>query len=164
MNEHPVKEAEEAGELLKEKGLRLALAESCTGGLLGHKITSLAGSSAFFNGGIISYKDSVKTDLLNVGEEVLEKFGAVSAECAELMAQGARERLKSDIGVAITGIAGPGGGTPDKPVGTVFIAISGYGEDIIEKLSLSGSRFEIKELTARAALKLLIKVLRSEPS
>lgn len=164
MNSGPINEAAEAGAHLKEKGLRLALAESCTGGLLGHKITSLAGSSAYFNGGIIAYKNSVKTELLGVPGDIIRDFGAVSAECAELMAKGAREKLSSDIGLAITGIAGPGGGTENKPVGTVFIAISGFGEDITKALSLSGDRSEIKEQAAMAALKLLIKVLRSEPS
>ncbi len=164
MNSGPISEATECAALLMEKGLRLALAESCTGGLLGHKITNVEGSSAFFTGAVVAYANSAKEELLGVPGDIIREFGAVSSECAELMAKGARERLKSDIGVAITGIAGPGGGSPDKPVGTVFIAISGGKEDVTERLSLSGDREEIKDQAARAALKLLIKVLRSEPS
>lgn len=166
------REIEELGAILKEKGLKLALAESCTGGLLGSKITSLARSSDFFNGGIISYHNSVKIDILGVKENVLGSSGpgAVSKECAEQMAQGARRIIKgkdkkeSDIGVSITGTAGPGGGTDEKPVGTVFIALSNKTKTFTEKLSLIGERNEIREQSALMAIRLIIKVLRSEPS
>lgn len=150
--------------LLKEKELTLALAESCTAGLLGHKVTSVEGSSAFFTGSIVSYANSVKIDLLGVPQEIIISPGVVSKECAELMALGARERLKSDIGVAVTGIAGPGGGTEEKPVGTVYITFSSANKTVTRRLNFLGDREEIREQAACAALNLLIKELGSEPS
>lgn len=161
--------------ILIEKKLTLAIAESCTGGLLGSKITSLAGCSAFFNGAIISYHNNVKIDILGVREDILDENkggpGAVSKECAEQMAKGAREKIKgndkkkSDIGVSITGVAGPEGGTEKKPVGTVIIALSRAEKNsVTEKLSLTGNRDEIREQAVQMAIKLIIKVLRSEPS
>jgi nicotinamide-nucleotide amidase len=164
MNTKETDEVEELAALLIEKGLTLAVAESCTGGLLGSMVTSLAGSSAYFKGGIISYADSIKFTLLGVDSETIESFGAVSKECAELMAKGAREKLSSDIGVSITGVAGPEGGTNEKPVGTVFISVSSATESVTEKLILSGSRSEIREESASMAIRLIIKVLRSERS
>ena len=102
----------------------LATAESCTGGLVGHKITNVTGSSDYYAGGVIAYANKVKTEILHVSRETLEEKGAVSAECAKEMAIGVMKLLDSDIGIATTGIAGPGGGTPDKPVGLVYIALA----------------------------------------
>ena len=110
-----------AAELLTNKGLTLALAESCTGGLLGSKFTSLTGASEFFLGGVISYANEVKQSHLNVKEKTLRIHGAVSMDTAEEMAKGALKNLKSDYAISITGIAGPGGGTKEKPVGTARI-------------------------------------------
>ncbi|MFN8581520.1 MAG: competence/damage-inducible protein A [Gemmatimonadaceae bacterium] len=110
-------------ELCRERRLTLAVAESCTGGLLAERITQVPGSSDVFLGGVVSYANDVKTNLLGVSPEVLSTFGAVSGECAAAMASGVRTKLGASIGVALTGIAGPGGGTPEKPVGLVWIAL-----------------------------------------
>lgn len=115
---------EVVGRLLEDRGLTLAVAESCTGGLIGHRITDVAGSSAYFTGGVVAYSNSVKVDVLGVRDETLAAHGAVSTEVAEEMARGARALFGAGVGIATTGIAGPGGGTPDKPVGTVCIALS----------------------------------------
>ncbi|MBE9531177.1 MAG: CinA family protein [Proteobacteria bacterium] len=160
----PTDEVCDLAALLKEKGLKLAVAESCTGGLLGARITSLAGSTDYFTGGVISYANSVKTELLGVPEETIKEFGAVSRECAKLMALGVRERLKSDLGLSITGVAGPGGGTKEKPVGTVFIALSREKLSVSVRLFLKGTRGEVREQAASFAVRLAIKELRSEPS
>lgn len=155
-----IDQVKETADLFKKKGLSLALAESCTGGLLGHLITSWSGASAFFKGGVVAYANSVKIDILGVPDEIIESHGAVSNECAELMAEGVRVRFASDIGVSITGIAGPEGGTEDKPVGTVYIALSQEGGTITEKLSCVGNRGQIKERAALSALSLIQKVLK----
>ena len=114
-------------DLLREKGITLATAESCTGGLVSRKITNVPGSSECFLGGAVTYTNELKSELLGVGVEVLEKYGAVSRQCAEQMARGAAEYLGADIGVSVTGIAGPGGGSEEKPVGTVYIAVYSNG-------------------------------------
>ncbi|MEE9543597.1 MAG: nicotinamide-nucleotide amidohydrolase family protein [Thermodesulfobacteriota bacterium] len=162
MNSEETSAVKELADLLKEKGLTLAVAESCTGGLLGHLITSEPGVSAFFKGSVVAYANSVKVELLGVPFETIEEFGAVSIECAEAMAKGAREKLKSDIGVSITGIAGPEGGSKDKPVGTVFISLSRAKETITEMLSCVGNRGQIKAQAALSALSLIRKVLKSD--
>ena len=149
--------------ILKEKNLTLAIAESCTGGLLGHTITSVPGCSDWFLGGVISYCNELKISLLNVFRETLVEYGAVSSETALEMACGVRLALSSDISIAITGIAGPGGGTNDKPVGTVFIALD-FNEKtglmpMVQRLQLSGSRAEIKEQTVSKVLASLLKAL-----
>ncbi|VAW35534.1 ADP-ribose pyrophosphatase of COG1058 family / Nicotinamide-nucleotide amidase [hydrothermal vent metagenome] len=139
-----------------KKRLTLALAESCTGGLLAHTITSVPGCSDWFLGGVISYSNEIKVKLLSVSEETLREHGAVSSETAMEMAKGVRKRLASDVSAAVTGIAGPGGGSTEKPVGTVFLALdfsekTGI-EPIIKKLALSGTRAEIKDKTVKEAL------------
>ncbi len=116
---------EVVGKLLREKGKTVATAESCTGGYLSHLITSISGSSDYFEGGIVSYANRVKTELLGVYPDTLEQYGAVSREVVLQMAEGARRKLKTDYALAVSGIAGPTGGTPEKPVGTVWIALAG---------------------------------------
>ena len=143
------------GRLLIERGLTLATADSCTGGLLGNRITNVAGSSEYYLGGIVSYSDSAKMNLLGVSQETLKKFGAVSEETAQEMAAGARRVLQSDVGVSITGIAGPTGGTEDKPVGLVYIAVDVAGDVAVRKFVFSEDRRYNKELSAQAALNLV---------
>ena len=143
------------GRLLIERGLTLATAESCTGGLLGNRITNVAGSSEYYLGGIVSYSDSAKMNLLGVSNETLKEFGAVSEETAQEMAAGARRVLQSDVGVSITGIAGPTGGTEDKPVGLVYIAVDVAGDVAVRKFVFSEDRRYNKELSAQAALNLV---------
>jgi len=143
------------GRLLRERGLTLAAAESCTGGLLGDRITDVPGSSDYFQGGVISYSNQAKVDLLGVPEALLAEHGAVSEPVALAMARGARERLHADIGLGITGIAGPGGGTPEKPVGLVYLALDDRGETAVQRLQSGGSRREIKWRSTQAALTML---------
>ncbi len=121
---------EKVGELLKEKKLFLSTAESCTGGGIAVLITSIPGSSEYFNGGIVAYSNEIKMSLLHVSAETLEKYGAVSRETVTEMVKGAMKTLKTDCAVATSGIAGPGGGTPEKPVGTVWIAAA-YKNEIV---------------------------------
>lgn len=143
--------------LCREKKLTIGMAESCTGGLTSSKITNISGSSSVFHGAVVSYANEVKTNLLNVKEETLKNFGAVSKECALEMARGAREVLKTDFAVSFTGIAGPGGGSAEKPVGTVGIGISG--PDISESniYNFRGDRMGLKERFSRAGLFLLLE-------
>lgn len=143
------------GRLLIERGLTLATAESCTGGLLGNRITNVAGSSEYYLGGIVSYSDAAKMSLLGVSQETLKEFGAVSEETAKEMAAGARRVLQSDVGVSITGIAGPTGGTEDKPVGLVYIAVDVAGDVAVRKFVFSEDRRYNKEISAQAALNLV---------
>jgi nicotinamide-nucleotide amidase len=141
---------------LKKKRLTLAVAESCTGGLLGGRLTSVPGSSAWFRGGVIAYDNSVKSKLLGVSAALLKKRGAVSQECAEAMARGARKAAGADLGVAITGIAGPDGGTKEKPVGLVHLAVSGPGRALrARRLDIHGPRESVRARAAGAALALL---------
>ncbi|HEV7387869.1 MAG TPA: competence/damage-inducible protein A [Gemmatimonadaceae bacterium] len=139
-------------------GLKLALAESCTGGLLGERITNVPGSSDVFLGGVIAYADDVKRDILGVRPEDIERHGAVSEEVALQMASGVKSRLRAGVGISITGIAGPGGGTPDKPVGLVWISV-----DILEprakRFQMIGDRVEIRQRAAQAALEMLRRAL-----
>lgn len=121
---------EEVGKLLKAKNLSLSTAESCTGGGIAALITSVPGSSEYFNGSVVAYSNDVKRELLHVSAETLSRHGAVSRETVVEMAKGAMKTLKTDCAVATSGIAGPGGGTPEKPVGTVWIAVA-YKNEII---------------------------------
>jgi nicotinamide-nucleotide amidase len=138
--------------------LKLAVAESCTGGMLGERITSVPGSSDVFLGGVIAYHNDVKKTLLGVREEELERYGAVSEEVALQMAAGVRERTGADVGVSVTGIAGPGGGTPEKPVGLVWIAI--HSSDAkARRFHVVGDRAEIRQRAAQAALEMVRRTL-----
>lgn len=146
---------EVVGEKLKKHNLKLALAESCTGGLTSKKITDIPGSSDYFLGGIISYSNNVKESLLNVSGQTLLRHGAVSAATALSMAVGTREKLGADIGLSITGIAGPGGGTSDKPVGLIYIGLSHAIANYTNKFVFFGSRDIIRFKSANAALDML---------
>jgi len=139
----------------KAKGLTLATAESCTGGLVAGRITSVSGASSVFLGGVVSYANAVKRDVLDVPQEVLDSVGAVSAECAQAMAQGVRGRLKADVAVSVTGIAGPDGGTPAKPVGLVYFGVATSGATCSERCRFSGDRDAVRQQAVNRALELL---------
>ena len=149
--------AEKLVKTLIEKKLTCATAESCTGGGVGYAITGIAGSSAVFWGGIISYDNSVKRDVLGVPAEVLATKGAVSSECAAAMAEGARRCLKTDLAVSITGIAGPGGGTAEKPVGLVWFGLASKADTITEKKIFPGDREAVRTAAIEHALTLLLE-------
>lgn len=134
-------------ELMREKGLTVSAAESCTGGLFVKLITDFSGSSAVLNESYVTYANEAKVRLLGVDEEAIKRFGVVSAEVARSMAEGVRKRSGADIGVGITGIAGPTGATPDKPVGLVYAAVSFGGETTVNELRLSGKRGEVRYKT-----------------
>lgn len=150
------------GNALRERGLRLGLAESCTGGLVGHRLTNVPGSSTYYMGSVTAYAYEAKVRLLGVKWSTLEKFGAVSAETVTEMALGSRRALAADIGIAISGIAGPGGGTPEKPVGTVWMALSAADGTWTRKFHFEGDRLAVKEQAAEAALALGIEYLEQE--
>ena len=139
----------------------IAVAESCTGGLLGARLTAIPGSSDVFMGGIIAYDNRVKHDMLDVSDIQLKEHGAVSEPIARAMASGARTRLGTSVGIAITGVAGPGGGTPEKPVGTVWIALDVQGALVARRFSMIGDRDEIRRRSAQAALEMLRGALSS---
>ena len=143
-----------AGALLAA-GQTVAVAESCTGGGLGARLTDRPGSSAYVRGGVISYDDEVKRSVLGVDPEVIRLHGAVSEECAREMAEGVRRLVGSDWALSVTGIAGPGGGTPDKPVGLVYVGRAGPDGAVVEELRLRGDRARIRERSVAMALHLL---------
>ena len=146
--------------LLSQRGLTLAVAESCTGGLLGDILTDVPGSSTYLLGGVVAYHNDLKSALLGVPPEIIRQHGAVSEECARLMARGVRSATGADLGISITGVAGPSGGTPANPVGTVYIGLAGPDADRVEHFKWNGNRRENKRLSAQAALKILIDYLR----
>jgi len=148
------------GNIFNKKNWTLAVAESCTGGLLSDLITDLPGSSKFFLGGVIAYSNQVKSDLLNVSSEMLKTNGAVSSEVALSMSLGIRNLLNSSVGVAITGIAGPDGDSEEKPVGLVYIAVTTPYVEVEERFDFSGTRREIKIQAAKTALELIIQALK----
>ena len=141
--------------LCGKKNITLGTAESCTGGLIGGTLTAVSGSSSVVLGGIISYANSVKSGVLGVPEETLATVGAVSPETAKAMAEGARRVLASDLAVAVTGIAGPGGGTADKPVGLVYVAVATKDGTEITKNIFDGDRNSVREKTVAKALAML---------
>jgi PncC family amidohydrolase len=143
-----------------QKKSTLACAESCTGGLIAVSITKIPGVSVFFNGSIVSYANQAKRDVLRVPESLLKKHGAVSKTVAIQMARGAKRVLKSDWAVAVTGIAGPTGGSEEKPVGLTFVAVVGPKVEIVEKRVFKGSRNEIQRKAAETAVGLLLKYLK----
>lgn len=153
---------EEIGALLVTRGLTLVTAESCTGGLVAHRITDVPGSSAYFLGGFVAYANEAKEEILGVRHETLLAHGAVSEETALEMARGARLRLGADLGISTTGIAGPAGGTPDKPVGLVYVGLSAPGVELCQWYVWQGDRLANKEQSAEAALRLLLSYLQGE--
>lgn len=150
------------GELLRERGLKLALAESCTGGLVGDRITNLSGSSEYFWGGIVSYANEAKAGLLHVAWDTLNTYGAVSRDTVLEMARGARSALGTDIAVSISGIAGPSGGTQEKPVGTTWIGLAADDGEWARKFQFAGNRLENKAAAADEALRILLDYLKGE--
>ncbi len=150
------------GKVLKAQGWTLGLAESCSGGLIAHRVTDVPGSSEYFVGGVVSYADNVKRDVLGVREETLSRHGAVSRLCALEMARGIRPVVGADIGVAVTGIAGPGGGSEEKPVGLTWIALVTPWGERVERYEWSGNRQENKNHTAEQALRLLLETIESQ--
>ena len=147
--------------LLLTRGETLGTAESCTGGLIAALITSLPGSSAWFKGGITAYANEIKTALLGVPEDVLATHGAVSEATALAMAQGAIKNLRVSHSLAVTGIAGPDGGSPDKPVGTVWLAWCVAGQATARRFLFTGDRAAVRDQAAQAALEELVRLLRA---
>jgi len=150
---------EVVGRLLKERGLKLATAESCTGGLLSARIVNVPGSSAYFVGGFVVYANELKTRLLSVEEEAIKRYGAVSEEVCRQMAVGALEETDADISLAITGISGPEGGTPDKPVGLTYIGLATDREVMVKRFLFNGGRNENRFLATQWALEMLRQCL-----
>ena len=159
MDDGPVQLAGRLQALALAAGISVGTAESCTGGLVGHAITTHAGSSEYYRGGVISYSDALKRSLLGVPDETLQAHGAVSAQVAVAMAEGARERLGCDYAVAVTGVAGPGGGTEAKPVGLTYVAVAGPIGSSVQRHAWDGDRTGNKERSAIAALGLLIEAI-----
>jgi nicotinamide-nucleotide amidase len=145
--------------LLKLKHFTIASAESCSGGLIANTFTNISGSSDYFDRGIVSYSNKSKMELLNVEEDILKEYGAVSEQVAKLMADGIREQSNVDIGISTTGIAGPTGGTLEKPIGLVYIAVSTSDKTIVKKFQFSGDRIQIKENTCNAAFQMLFEIV-----
>ena len=156
----------QVGTWLRQRGLKLVTAESCTGGLIGHRLTNVPGSSEYYLGGVVSYANEAKEQLLGVRPETLRQYGAVSAEVAKEMAFGARRLLSQKfsmeqlIGISVSGVAGPGGGSAEKPVGLVWIGLSAPGLDRAWKHIWQGNRKENKELSAQQALQILLDFLQ----
>lgn len=149
---------------LRARGWRLATAESCTGGMIAAACTSLAGSSDWFDRGFVTYSNDAKREMLGVPAVLIERLGAVSAEVARAMAQGALDRSQAMLAVAVTGIAGPGGATPDKPVGTVWLAVAARGAaPRAELLQLGGDRAAVRAQTVRHALARLCELATPGP-
>ncbi|HLV09462.1 MAG TPA: competence/damage-inducible protein A [Halanaerobiales bacterium] len=157
VNEQGLEEA--TAKLLQDKGLNLSLAESCTGGLLGNRITNVPGSSVYFKGGIVAYSNGIKINVLGVKKDTILKRGAVSKETAKEMAICIRKKMETDIGIGITGIAGPGGGSKDKPVGLIYVGLSTRARTKVYKLNLPYDRAWNKWLTAQYALYYLYRYL-----
>jgi len=148
-------------ERCRASGFKLAVAESCTGGLLGERLTNIPGSSDVFLGGVIAYDNDVKLSLLGVRAEEIERYGAVSEAVALQMASGVREKLGADVGVSVTGIAGPGGGTTEKPIGLVWIAV--HASDVkARRFHVGGDRAEIRQRAAQAALEMVRRALSND--
>jgi PncC family amidohydrolase len=147
------------GRLLTEQGLTIAVAESCTGGLIAHRLTNVPGSSVYFMGGVVAYSNEVKERVLGVSHETLSVHGAVSEECAWEMARGVRCLLGTDVAISATGIAGPTGGTPQKPVGLVYVALVAQDLERCERHLWRGDRLENKRRTSEAALEMLRRYL-----
>ena len=153
--------SDKLGRDLYARGLTIACAESCTGGLLTSTLTDIPGSSNYVMGSVVSYSNDVKSRVLGVSEETLSQYGAVSEETAREMAEGVRQLMQTDIGVGITGIAGPDGGSEEKPVGLVYIAIADRMHTIVAKNNFSGTRLENKRAAVEKALSMIHDLIRS---
>jgi nicotinamide-nucleotide amidase len=151
------------GDMLVERGLTIAVAESCTGGLIGNLLTDVPGSSRYFMGGIIVYSNRSKVDLLGVSPETIETYGAVSTQTAEEMAHGVKKRFNSHMGLSVTGIAGPDGGTKEKPVGTVFIGMIAEKDLFSGGYRFNGDRGRVKQQSALTALEWVKRYLNGDP-
>ena len=147
------------GRLFHKRGWRLSIAESCTGGLIGHRITNIPGSSDYFDGGVITYSNDAKRELLKVPEETITTYGAVSRQTAVAMAEGIRKLRGVEIGIGVTGIAGPAGGTEAKPVGLVYIALSSPVRVECKEFRFNGDREMIKLQASEAALNMIRRLL-----
>jgi nicotinamide-nucleotide amidase len=150
---------EVVGQLLSFQNWTLALAESCTGGLIAHRLTDVPGSSTYLDRGVVTYSNHAKQELLGVSPLLLRKYGAVSAQVAEAMAKGIRVKSRVDLGVSVTGIAGPGGGSAKKPVGLVYMAIDGPRGSQSNRYQFWGDRAEIKFRSSQAALNMVRRYL-----
>jgi PncC family amidohydrolase len=150
------------GKILQKRSLTLGLAESCTGGLVACRITDVPGSSAYFTAGLVTYSNKAKTKFLSVPDEIIARHGAVSSIVAQRMAQGVRDAAEVDISLSITGIAGPTGGSPEKPVGTVFIALATKKEVFVRKCLFSGNRREVRKRSSEEALTMLLAYLEGK--
>jgi nicotinamide-nucleotide amidase len=151
----------EIGDLLRQKGLTLGTVESATGGLIAHMVTGVSGSSDYFKGSVVSYSNDIKNRIIGVGAETLQKYGAVSPQVAEEMALGGKKLLDVDVCLADTGIAGPGGATPDKSVGLFYIGMANKGGAFSRKHEFSGNREQNKQDAAKTALDWLKEYLTS---
>jgi nicotinamide-nucleotide amidase len=151
------------GELLREQEMTLSVAESCTGGLIGHRLTSISGSSLYFERGLIVYSNRSKVEMLGVRQQTIDSYGAVSDQTVREMAEGVKKTAKTDMGLAATGIAGPLGGTEDKPVGTVFIGLSVHGKVFSGHYRFSGDRDKVKLNAAEMALDWVRRYLNGYP-
>jgi nicotinamide-nucleotide amidase len=150
---------EVVGALLLQRKMTLSVAESCTGGMIGARITNIAGSSAYFERGVVTYSNAAKVELLGVPADLIERHGAVSREVAKAMAQGMRERAKTDMGLAVTGIAGPAGGTPEKPAGLVYIALATADGVAVNENRFLGARDHVRQRSAQMALDMVRRYL-----
>ncbi|HSM71536.1 MAG TPA: CinA family protein [Anaerolineales bacterium] len=150
----------EIGELLQQLGLKLALAESCTGGLIGHRVTNVPGSSEYFAGGIVAYSYEAKAKTLGVSWDILNSVGAVSSETVLAMAHGAKGMMDADVAISVSGIAGPGGGTDEKPVGTVWVGLVAADGNWPQEFHFDGDREQNKASSADAALQMLLDYLQ----
>ncbi|MBQ1226255.1 MAG: CinA family protein [Clostridia bacterium] len=159
MNAENIKKAEALVKILREREFKVTFAESCTGGLLGATLTSVSGASEVFDGSIVSYANEVKADKLGVDRNTLATVGAVSEDSARQMALGACKAFSADCAAAITGIAGPGGGTSEKPVGTVFISAAFNGNVKVEHCLFSGDRAAVRDQSVAKALDMLTEIL-----
>lgn len=148
---------EKIGHLLRRRGGTVCLAESCTGGLIAHRITNVSGSSEYFESGIVSYSNQAKVDLLGVPLSLIDQYGPVSEPVARSMAEGIRTKRKTTIGLATTGVAGPLGGTPESPVGTVFIALARPEGTVVRRFHFTRKRITIKRLAAEKALEMVLE-------
>ncbi len=153
---------EEIARALLERKWWIATAESCTGGLLAHTLTNIPGSSAYFKGGVVSYSNEVKMKVLGVKRETLEQYGAVSEQTAREMAEGVKNLMEVDVAVATTGIAGPGGGTPEKPVGLVYIGLATPEGVEVKRFLFNGDRLYNKEQFCNAALNMVLEYLGND--